>query len=236
MIDLILDVEQYDCPFIDATDDHDVTFSASDWEFDPVAGELDTEMVFEASGAGALTRGLRGLRDHEQMTECRLVSKDGARAEIATTIPETDAMATIRDHDGTITGPFYIEDGSELWHVGFDSDRLADDALAALERNNEYAVESRERVDDEMIGGVIRNADAATSLLDGCRSLTDVERETLRTAVREGYFDTPRGITLGELADRFDVSKPAASKNLRRGQRKLLERAVEAIGELEDFP
>jgi predicted DNA binding protein len=170
------------------------------------------------------------------MTECRLVSKDGARAEIATTIPETDAMATIRDHDGTITGPFYIEDGSELWHVGFDSDRLADDALAALERNNEYAVESRERVDDEMIGGVIRNADAATSLLDGCRSLTDVERETLRTAVREGYFDTPRGITLGELADRFDVSKPAASKNLRRGQRKLLERAVEAIGELEDFP
>jgi predicted DNA binding protein len=236
MIDLILDVEQYDCPFVAATDDHAVSFSASHWEFDPVARETAVVMVAEASDAGSLTAGLRTLREHDNLLEWDLVSKDGSRAELETTVGETAAMAAVREFDGYVTDPFYAEDGSELWHVAFDSPRVTDDALSALERDNEFVVESREEVDDAMIGGVVRNADAAAALLDGCRSLTEVERRTLQTAVEEGYFDTPRGITLGELADRFDVSKPAASKNLRRGQRKLLERAIDAIGDLDGFP
>jgi predicted DNA binding protein len=145
-------------------------------------------------------------------------------------------MRTVRAHDGYVTEPFHTADGTELWHVGFETDSVADDALAALARDNEFTVESRERVDDAVVGGVVRNADAAAALIDGCRSLTEVERRTLETAVDEGYFDTPRGITLGELADRFDVSKPAASKNLRRGQRKLLGSVVDAIGDLDGLP
>jgi predicted DNA binding protein len=236
MIDLILDVEQSDCPFVATTAAHEVTFSASDWSFDPDARETEVVMEVESPDPGALTAALGTLRDHEHLHGCELVSKDGSRAELKTTVAETAAMRTVRKHDGYITGPFYVEDGSELWHVGFDDAAAAEAALSELGRDNEFTVESRERVDDAMIGGVVRNADAAAALLDGCRSLTDVERETLQTAVEEGYFDTPRGITLGELADRFDVSKPAASKNLRRGQRKLLERAVDAIGDLEGFP
>lgn len=236
MIDLILDVEQYDCPFVAATDDHEVTFSSSEWTFDPDAGAIDVRVMVDAADPGALTNGLGALRDHGNARECTLVSKEGTSAEVETSVAETAAMRTVREYNGHVTEPFYTEDGSELWHLGFDNGRIADDALAELERDNEFTVESRERVDDAMVGGVLRNADAAASMLDGCRSLTEVERETLRAAVEDGYFDTPREITLGELADRFDVSKPAASKNLRRGQRKLLERAMDAIGELDGFP
>jgi len=236
MIDLILDVRQYDCPFVETTDDHELSFSASNWEYDPVAGETSVRMVVESPGPGALTAGLRSLRDHPGVHSCDLVSKRGGQAEVETVVHETAAMAAVHAHDGYITGPFYVEDGSELWHVGFDDERTVDEALVALEADNDFAVEAREEVDEAAVGGVIRNADAAASLLDGCRALTDVERATLETAVEAGYFDTPRGITLGELAEEFGVSKPAVSKNLRRGQRKLLERAMDAIGNMDDFP
>jgi predicted DNA binding protein len=70
------------------------------------------------------------------------------------------------------------------------------------------------------------------TLIDGCRELSDTERETLETAVQGGYFESPRDATLGDLADEFDVSKPAASKNLRRAERKMINRVVEALSDL----
>jgi len=235
MIDLVLDVRQPDCPFVETSEDHAVAFETTEWQFDADRRRLETTVRAEAATPGALTDGLRTLRAHDAVGDCRLVSKTGADAELRTTVGETAAMRTVREYDGYITEPFHTAEGSELWHVGFD-DAVAEDALAALERDQEFTVESREQVDDAMIGGMIRNADSAAALLEGCRSLTATERETLQVAVDEGYFDTPRGITLSELADRFDVSKPAVSKNLRRGQRKLLDRAVEVIGDLEAFP
>ena len=36
------------------------------------------------------------------------------------------------------------------------------------------------------------------------------------------------------IADEFDVSKPAVSKNLRRGQRKMIDRVVAALQDLDE--
>ena len=46
--------------------------------------------------------------------------------------------------------------------------------------------------------------------------LTATQHETLLVAYRLGYFDDPRGTTLDELADRFDVSPSAVSRRIRR--------------------
>lgn len=56
--------------------------------------------------------------------------------------------------------------------------------------------------------------------------LTDDQRETLVAAFEAGYFDDPRGTTLDELAEQFDVSARAVSKRLRRGLRNLLNVAL----------
>jgi len=37
-----------------------------------------------------------------------------------------------------------------------------------------------------------------------------------------------------DLAAEFDVSKPAVSKNLRRGERKMVERVVDALSDLDE--
>lgn len=120
MIELTLDVEQYDCPYIAATDDHDVAFSTLNWEFDQTAAELETRMIVEGENRSVLDAGLTTLRDREELLDYELVTKRDGVARIRSTIPTTNAMGVIREHDGFITGPFQIESGSERWQVGFD--------------------------------------------------------------------------------------------------------------------
>ncbi|NEU57409.1 helix-turn-helix domain-containing protein [Halorussus sp. MSC15.2] len=233
MIDITMDVEQYDCPFIDTTDDHGVGFSAIQWDFDRTDRQLETRLMVEGDDRDELTAGLGALRDHENMHDYALLTRRDNVAHIRTVIGETDAMAAIRQNGGYITGPFHIEEGSEIWHVGFDDIECEDTTLAELERDNEFDVLERDNTELPDLQGFVQNAGAAMTLIEGCRDLSDVERETLETAVSDGYFESPRGATLGHLADEFDVSKPAVSKNLRRGQQKMIERVVEALDELE---
>ncbi|PSP70906.1 helix-turn-helix domain-containing protein [Halobacteriales archaeon QH_8_67_27] len=233
MIDISMDMEQYDCPFIDTTADYGVAFSAIHWDFDTSRRELETRMVVEGGDRGQLSNGLDALRDHGNMYDYSLLSRQDDVAHIKTVIDETDAMGTIRGNDGYITGPFHIEDGSEVWHVGFDRARQADDTLADLERNNEFDVVERTNTSVPDMQDLVQNAGAAMTLIEGCEGLSETERETLETAVSSGYFESPRDATLGTLADEFDVSKPAVSKNLRRGQRKMIQRVVDALDDLE---
>ncbi|MFB6270273.1 MAG: helix-turn-helix domain-containing protein, partial [Halobacterium sp.] len=146
---------------------------------------------------------------------------------------QTTAMGAVRDHDGYVTGPFFAEAGTETWHVGFDEPGLADSALAALESGHEIDVVAREDTDEAELHQLVQNAGAAMTLIEGCKDLSDVERETLEAAVSDGYYESPRDATLGTLADRFGVSKPAVSKNLRRGEQKMIQRVIEAIDDLE---
>ncbi|MHB9286209.1 helix-turn-helix domain-containing protein [Halobacteriales archaeon Cl-PHB] len=232
MIDIAMDMEQYDCPYIDTSDDHDVSFSTFHWEFDPTSRELETRMVVRSDGRDQLDAGLRSLRNHDNMHDYTLLKRWDDVAHIHTVINETDAMQTIRTNDGYITGPFFIEGGSELWHVGFDSAERADKTLSDLDRNNEFAIVYREQNSLPDLQELIQNARPAMQLIEGCKELSEVERDTLRAAAAGGYFNSPRQATLGTLADEFDVSKPAVSKNLRRGEQKIVQRVVEVLDDL----
>ena len=234
MLDISMDMRQYDCPFIDTTADHEVAFAAMQWNFDSAARALETRMLVDGADRGALDNGLSALRDHENMQNFDLLRKREGVAHIRTVIDETDAMHTIRRNDGYITGPFHIEDGRETWHVGFDTAGVADGTLSELERNNEFDVIERDEVELPELGDLINNAGAAMTLVQGCRDISDVERQTLEAAAGRGYFDTPRETDLGDLAEEFGVSKPAVSKNLRRGQQKLLEQVTDAMDDLEE--
>ncbi|MFC4544271.1 helix-turn-helix domain-containing protein [Halosolutus amylolyticus] len=234
MIDLDIDMRQYDCPFIDTTDDVDIAFSAVQWQLDTDDEKLETRLIAQADSMGALDDGLRALREHPNMTDCYILSKRDNVAEIGTTIEQTNAMATIQDNGGYITGPFRIENGRERWHVGFDDDQDEDRALAELERHNDYSVEGRDQFGPTTLFDLLENSDSATALLEGCRSLTETERETFEVATARGYYETPRDTTLDDLADHFDVSKTAVSMNLRRGERKILKAALTALDQLDD--
>ncbi|WP_226481371.1 helix-turn-helix domain-containing protein [Natrinema amylolyticum] len=233
MIDLDIDMRQYDCPFIDTTDDIDIAFSAVQWQLDTDAERLETRLIAKADSRGALEDGLRMLREHPNMTDCYILSKRDNVAEIGTEIEETNAMGTIQRNGGYITGPFQIENGRERWHVGFDADEDEDRTLAELERHNDFSVENRDQFGPSTLFDLLENSESAMQLLEGCRSLTETERETFEVASRNGYYETPRETTLDELADHFDISKTAVSMNLRRSERKVLQAALGALDQMD---
>jgi len=233
MISLQLDMIQYDCPYIDTTVENDVSFYATQWDFHRDDERLETRIVVSGADREALDNGLSTLTAHEHMRDVNLLERDGDMAVLRSQIEQTDAMHVIREHDGYITGPFDIADGSEIWHVGFDREDVAEAALSELERNNEYTVEARETIHLDDYYELMGNVGAATSMLGGLQGLSRTERDTLRAAVTGGYFETPRDATLSTLAEEFDISKMAVSQNLRRGQRKLLGNVVDAMDELD---
>lgn len=52
--------------------------------------------------------------------------------------------------------------------------------------------------------------------------LTESQREAVLTALEAGYFDEPRGATLGDVAAELGISEPAASGLLRRALKRLV--------------
>ncbi|WP_185715470.1 helix-turn-helix domain-containing protein [Halocatena pleomorpha] len=226
MISVTMDMIQYDCPYIDVTDDIDVSFHTMHWDFNTAQEELETRILITGADRGALTNGFEALQRHNGMMGFELLSRRGETAVIKSSIGQTNAMGTIRKHDGYITGPFQIRGGSERWSVGFDTDVAADAALSDLSTKNDFKIETRNDTSFEEYLDVIQHIDAAKGFLDVCRELSDTERQTLEVAVERGYFRTPRDATLETLTDVFDISKTGVSKNLRRAERKVLSRAV----------
>jgi len=52
--------------------------------------------------------------------------------------------------------------------------------------------------------------------------LTEAQREALVLAYERGYFDTPRGASLEEIADELGITQQSLSSRLRRGHRRLI--------------
>lgn len=224
-----VDMVQYDCPYIDTTAEYGISYFTKQWDFNAAKGVLETRIMATGATTEELDRGLDALREHSSMKNFELLRRKGEKALFRSQIGETKAMQAIRNNNGYITGPFEIRDGSEVWRVGFDGEDVAEHALSELDQHNDFTVESRETVDLEDYYDVLQNVDVAGGFLEQCRDLSEVERETLMTAVEEGYFTRPRDANLAALADEFDISKTAVSKNLRRSQRKILGQVVDAI-------
>ncbi|MFT4946019.1 MAG: putative DNA binding protein [Natronomonas sp.] len=60
----------------------------------------------------------------------------------------------------------------------------------------------------------------------GAFDLTEKQEGVLQEAIEGGYFDIPRGSTLGDIADRLAISEQAASERLRRAMGSLARAAV----------
>ncbi len=102
--------------------------------------------------------------------------------------------------------PFPVEDGKATWFVVGAEVRVRR-LLAALRR-----------------AGVAFTVDAVRrgSDVTAPRQLTSRQREVLRRAVREGYFEVPRRVSLTELAARLGVASSTLSVTLALIERKIV--------------
>lgn len=114
----------------------------------------------------------------------------------------------IRGHGGVVTEAYGHESAWILEARFPDRDTISEVDETFARYNIEVAYDA------------IVQTDSTTDCSFGM--LTDCQREALVTALEEGFFEIPRGITLAELADEIGVTHQALSERLRRAQETLV--------------
>ena len=146
------------------------------------------EAIVEAMGAYDDVTDLRVLREDD----------DAALVQFETSLPLL--LFAARDSGVPLEMPFDIVDGEAVWSLTAPRERLSElcDQLEAF--GIPYAV--------ERVGG----EDPEEPLL------TDRQEDLLRAAAERGYYDTPRGCSLTELADEQGYAKSTVSEVLHRAE------------------
>lgn len=96
-------------------------------------------------------------------------------------------------------------------------------------KNHEHLGKFRRRCRD---GGVTIHLDALYNPTvpseEAAKVLSDEQYDIIATAYDEGFWEIPRGVTMGELADSIGISSNAASQRMRRGLSAIVGREIAA--------
>jgi len=120
-----------------------------------------------------------------------------------------------RDSGVPLEMPFEIQDGNAVWEVTAPNDRLSELGSQLESFGISFTVEH-----------------VCQHLSEG-QLLTGRQRRIVRTAIEEGYYDTPRDCSLTALAEKLDIAKSTASETLHRAEERIIKRYAE---QFEDVP
>lgn len=114
--------------------------------------------------------------------------------------------------------PIHIRDGEEQWplFIAEPSRENIHDSLASLRKEEDASIS---------IEKIMRSQSAARSNAD---LLSVRQRELLELACDRGYYSWPRVVTLDDLADELDISKPTVLEHLRKAEAKILNAELES--------
>lgn len=118
------------------------------------------------------------------------------------------AVELLTEHQGTIT---HAEGSAEGWHL-----RVVFPDRATLSQAYDAIREAGFQAEAQAIYG----AEDTRHIPHG---LTEKQRDVLVAALKGGYFDVPRRITLAELAAYEELSHQALSERIRRATGRLVE-------------
>ncbi|WP_255151788.1 helix-turn-helix domain-containing protein [Halorarius halobius] len=163
-------------------------------------------VVFEVDAGADLSAVVSAVRDAAAVSDLSVLGRSSGRAvmQVETTTP--GLLRVARDAGAPVVLPFEVDDGFVRWTLRSDADNLAALAERLEATGFEFEVASVGPVDDPDDG------------------LTPRQRRVARLAVERGYYDSPRGCDLRDLAAELDVAVSTCSETLRRAEGEILRR------------
>lgn len=151
---------------------------------------------------------LEAMRAAEDVTSLSPLQRDEERAIVQFETTQPLLLLSARESRLPIELPVDVRNGEATVEVTASRERLSElgDQLRAfgLRFEVEYV---HERIEADQL-------------------LSERQRETLLTAVEHGYYDTPRGCSLTELASELGVAKSTCSETLHRVEETVVKRFV----------
>lgn len=155
------------------------------------------------------------IRGYNSVTELTVFEADGecCRIQVETTVPLL--LMAIEGSGVPLETPFEIRNG-----------RMELEAMLPQHRLSTLS-DQFERFDIDFTVDEIRQDGEADALL------TDRQRWLVEEAIDQGYYDTPRGCTLTDLAESVGLAKSTCSEVLHRAEGRILKRYVREDGGIE---
>lgn len=149
----------------------------------------------------------------ETVTDVTVLHRNENRATLQFETSDPLLLFPVQSAGVPLELPFDIKDGQATWELTASRDRLSKlvEQLEAFEIS--FKVESIKR------------------FVDPDRLLTNRQRQLLVAAAERGYYDTPRGCSLTELAEALGVSKSSVSETLHRAEGRVVKRYIEDLVE-----
>jgi predicted DNA binding protein len=228
---LTLDMKQFDCPFVNSSDDLEASYYMTYWDFQ--GRNLVTRGYIIAKDSEELQHSIELLQNQPKFQEIVVLSRERNISLVKTRIDMTDAMAAIRKNHGYIVGPFFVKNGRELWQVGFDTKHDLDNALYDLEKSNEFKITKQNELTIDSFSKVMNKLPQIVKLIEGLESLSEKERTIISTAIKYGFYDDPRKVNLSELSKKFGITKAGMSKRIRRIEKKINRSILHVLEDLD---
>ncbi|SDN10786.1 Predicted DNA binding protein, contains HTH domain [Halogranum gelatinilyticum] len=149
------------------------------------------------------------IETHDSVTELDLLERydQTVLVQFETTMPLL--LFPMQDSGVPLTMPFTIEEGTAEWEITAPQHRLSELGDQLEEFGIPFTVnEVHQYVEPEQL-------------------LTDRQLTLVRTAVEQGYYDTPRQCSLTDLADELGLAKSTCSETLHRAEETIVKRFVE---------
>ncbi len=217
---LTLDMKQYDCPFINSSDDLQVSYYMTYWDFQ--GNKLINRGYVFAADSEELQNSIELLTKQPKFLKLEVLTREKKAALIRTEIDLTDAMSIIRRNHGYIVGPFFVRKGRELWQVGFDTSQDLNSALSELDKNNEFEIKNQHKITIEEFSKIMNLLPSLIGLINALEELTTTEKIVLQAAVQYGFYDDPKRMYIEPISQRIKMSKGSFSRKLRKAEKKIL--------------
>lgn len=163
--------------------------------------------LVEVSG-GDLDAILAGMEAAESVTAVAPIRRDEDTVLVEFETTQPLLLTTVQASGVPLSLPLEITDGRATLELTASRDRIA--ALGS-------ALDSM---------GLPYSLDKLYESVEAASPLTPNQREVLLTAVEHGYYDTPRGTTLTELAEELDLAKSTLSETLHRAEESVVKAFV----------
>ncbi|MEF8813939.1 MAG: helix-turn-helix domain-containing protein [Halovenus sp.] len=154
---------------------------------------------------------LSAVAAREQVTDLTELKRGDTRTVVQFETSDPLLLLPVQDSGVPLEMPFDLQNGTASWELTAPTERLSalGDRLEAF--------------------GIPFSVEYVRQGFETEQLLTDTQRERLATAIEMGYYDTPRGCSLTDVASALDIAKSTASETLHRAEERIIKKYAEDL-------
>lgn len=156
--------------------------------------------------ADQLTNLLSDIKTHESVTSFEILNRQNGTGVIQFETSNPVLIMPIQSSGIPLEMPFILTDGQATWGVTAPQPKLSELNKQLKNFGIPFSIDNlRQQVTRDHL-------------------LTERQYEIIKTAIDEGYYDTPRKCTLTELSATLGIAKSSCSETLHRTEEKIIKR------------